>query len=109
MHREDIYNNQYQYVGALQGVSSMSLTPAVSRQGYRAVVYNNSTDELTLFDLGGFFSPLGVIDTFAAEVSSLQLAYYPDDAAVYMLGSVQTGTSGGLPTYEYRLFVREVP
>jgi hypothetical protein len=110
MHREDIYNNQYQYVGSLQGVSSQHLTPAVSRQGYRAVVYNNNTDELTLFDVGsGNFPSLGVIDTFAAEVSSLQLAYYPDDEAVFMLGSVQTGTSGGLPTYEYRLFVREVP
>jgi hypothetical protein len=112
MHREDVYNNQYQYVGSLQGVSSMYLTPAVSRQGYRAVVYNNSTDQLSLFDIGsggGNFPSLGVIGTFAEEVSSLQLDYYPDDQAVFMLSSVRTGTgSNGLPTYEYRMFVREV-
>ena len=111
MHREDVYNNSYQYVGSLQGLSNRNLTPAVSRRGTRAVVYDGLADQMKLFDVssGNSFPLLGVIDTFATEVDSLRLAYYPDDAAVFMWGRVRTGTSNGLPTYEYRMFVREVP
>lgn len=110
MHRGDVYNGNRQYVGSLQGAGGPYLTPAVSRQGTRAVVYDSDSDELTLFDIstGNSFPALGVIDTLPEEVQSLQLGYHPDDAAVWMWGAVRMGNPSN-PTWEYRLFVREVP
>jgi hypothetical protein len=111
MHREDVYNEFYTYVGSLQGISGPGLTPALSRRGTRAAVYNDLTDELSLFDVstGTSFPALNLIGTFGEEVTPLQLGYYPDDAAVFLLGMVRTGFSGGTNTYDYRLFVRQVP
>jgi hypothetical protein len=110
MHGGDVYDNNHQYVGALQGLDNANITSAISRSGTRAVVYNNDTDELMLFDVsaGSSFSSLGVIDTFAEEFSAERITYFPDDTAVFISGAVQTGSPGN-ESYEYRLFVRELP
>lgn len=110
MNYEDVYDNNHQYVGALQGLDNANITSAISRTGTRAVVYNNDTDELMLFDVsaGSSFSSLGVIDTFAEEFSAERITYFPDDTAVFISGAVQTGSPGN-ESYEYRLFVRELP
>ncbi len=107
---EDVYDTYHQYVGSLQGLDNANITSAISRAGTRAVVYNNGTDELMLFDVspGSSFASLGVIDTFAEEFSAERITYFPDDTAVFISGAVQTGSPGN-ESYEYRLFVRELP
>lgn len=107
MHREDVYDNQFQYVGSLQGVSGPNLNTAMSRRGARAAVFNNETDELMLFDVstGSSFPSLGAIDTFSEDVWAMQLGYFPDDTAVFMWATVQAPTEGA----SHRLFVRPVP
>lgn len=113
MNYDDVYDNNYQYAGSLQGLGNANIASAMSRRGTRAVVYNNDTDELTLFDVststGNSFPSLGLIDSFPAEVDAWPVSYFPDDRAVFMRASVQTGFTPGNPTYEYRLIVREVP
>lgn len=110
MEGADVYNDSYQYVGSLQGLSAAIFSSALSRRGTRAVVLNYDAHELTLFDVsaGNSFSALGIIDTLPAEVFGLP-TYFPDDTAVFIQASVQTSSAPDPLTYEYRLIVREVP
>jgi hypothetical protein len=104
MHRQDVYNNSYQYVGSV-APRNIWFLPALSWRGTRAAIYNNDTDELTLYDVStdNNFSSLGVIDTFSADSVALQLMYHPTDAALFVWG----GSTA--PGANYRLFVRELP